>query len=92
MRGEHEIDAAAAHRIHQRQHIAARDAEAVANAGLAQGRDDKVRVVHDREADAAGTNYFAGAGSFSSTSFTAPTQPCSVMSQITPSGPRYFTS
>ena len=33
MGGEHEIDAALAHRLHQRQHVAARNAEAARNSG-----------------------------------------------------------
>ena len=32
VRGQHELDAALAHRLHQRQHVAARDAEAAADA------------------------------------------------------------
>jgi hypothetical protein len=32
VRGEHELDAALAHRLHQRQHVAARNAEAAADA------------------------------------------------------------
>ena len=46
MRGQHEIDAAPAHRLHQRQHVAARNAEAAADAGGFQGRDDQIGVVH----------------------------------------------
>ena len=44
MRGEHEIEAARAHRIHQRQHIAAGHAEAVADAGGFEYGDDQIGV------------------------------------------------
>ena len=46
MRGQHEIDAALAHRLHQRQHVAARDAEAAVDAGGLQCGDDEIGVVH----------------------------------------------
>ena len=41
---EHEGQPAGAHRLHQGQHVAARDAEAVRDAGLAQGPHDEIRV------------------------------------------------
>ncbi len=44
--GEHELDPALAHRLHQRQHVAARDAEAALDAGRFQGGDDQIGVVH----------------------------------------------
>ena len=47
------IDAAFAHRLHQRQHVAARDAEAARDAGRFQRGDDEVRVVH-------GARFFMG--------------------------------
>ena len=46
VRGEHEIDAALAHRLHQRQHVAARNAEAAPDAGRFQRGDDQVGIVH----------------------------------------------
>ena len=46
VRGEHEIDAALAHRLHQRQHVAARNAEAAGDAGRLQRGDDQVGIVH----------------------------------------------
>ena len=46
VRGEHEIDAAPAHRLHQRQHVAARNAEAAPDAGRLQRGDDQVGIVH----------------------------------------------
>ena len=46
MRGEHEIDAAFAHRLHQRQHVAAGDAEAARNAGGFECSDDQIGIVH----------------------------------------------
>lgn len=46
VRGQHEIDAALAHRLHQREHVAARDAEAAVDAcGLERG-DNQIGVVH----------------------------------------------
>ena len=48
--GEHELDPALAHRLHQRQHVPARDAEAAPDAGRFQGGDDQIGVVHGRSA------------------------------------------
>ena len=45
--GEHEGDAAGAHRLHQRQHVAARNAKAAVDPGRLEGRDDQVGIVHD---------------------------------------------
>ncbi len=45
--GQHEFDAARAHRLHQRQHVAARNAEAAVDAGRLQGRDDQIGIVHE---------------------------------------------
>jgi hypothetical protein len=52
MRGEHEIDAALAHCLDQRQHIAARDAEAARDAGGLQRGDDQVGIVHGESVSA----------------------------------------
>jgi len=46
MRGEHEFDPALAHRLHQRQHVAARNAEAAGHAVRLQRCDDQIGVVH----------------------------------------------
>ena len=46
VRGQHEIHAALSHRLHQRQHVAARDAEAAVDAGGLQSGDDQVGIVH----------------------------------------------
>jgi hypothetical protein len=43
---EHEVDPALAHRLHQRQHIAARNAEAAVDARRLQDGDDQVGIVH----------------------------------------------
>ena len=48
MRGEHELDAALAHGLHQRQHVAARDAEAAVDAGGFEGCDDQIGIVHGK--------------------------------------------
>ena len=48
VRGEHEIDAALAHRLHQRQHVAARNAEAARDAGGLERGDDEIGVVHEK--------------------------------------------
>jgi hypothetical protein len=50
MGGEDEIDPALAHRFHQRQHIAARNAEAAVDARRLEGRDDQVSIVHGDDA------------------------------------------
>ena len=47
MRGENEVDAALAHRLHQRKHVAARNAEAPVDARRLQGCDDQVGIVHE---------------------------------------------
>ncbi len=47
MRRQHEIDAALAHRLHQREHVAARNAEAAGDAGGFERGDDEIGVVHD---------------------------------------------
>ena len=57
MRRQHEVDAALAHRLHQRQHVAARDAEAARNAGGFERGDDQVGVVHDGEFLLGGERY-----------------------------------
>ena len=44
--GEHEIDAALAHRLHQRKHIAARNPEAAGDARRLQRCDDQIGIVH----------------------------------------------
>ena len=49
MRGQHEIDAALAHRLHQRQHVAARNAEAARDAGGLERGDDQIGIVHGGE-------------------------------------------
>jgi hypothetical protein len=46
VRGEHEVDAALAHRFHQRQHIAARNAEAAGDPARLQRRDNQIGIVH----------------------------------------------
>ena len=46
VRGQHELDAAVAHRLHQRQHIAARNAESAIDTRRLQGRNDQVGIVH----------------------------------------------
>ncbi len=46
VRGEHEFDPARAHRLHQRQHVAARNAEAVGHPVRLQRCDDQIGVVH----------------------------------------------
>src|SRR5262249_14192709 len=46
MRGEDEIDPALTHRFHQRQHVAAWNAEAAVDAGCLDGRDDQICIVH----------------------------------------------
>ena len=46
VRGQHEFDPAGAHGLDQRQHVAARDAETVADAGGFQDGDDQFSVVH----------------------------------------------
>ena len=46
MGGEDEIDPALAHRFHQREHVAARNAEAAVDAGRLERRDDQVSIVH----------------------------------------------
>jgi hypothetical protein len=46
VRGEHELDPALAHRLHQRQHVAARNAEAAGHAVRLERRDDQIGVVH----------------------------------------------
>ena len=46
VRGEHEGDAAGAHRVHQRQHIAAGHAEAVPDTGGFEDRYDQIGVIH----------------------------------------------
>ena len=48
VRGQHELDAALAHRLHQRQHVAARNAEAVLNSVRLERCDDQIGVVHDK--------------------------------------------
>src|SRR4029079_6792475 len=50
VRGQHEIDAALSHRLHQRQHVAARNAEAAIDAGGLQGGDDEIGIVHEEDA------------------------------------------
>ena len=54
VRGEHELDSALAHRLDQRQHVSARYAETVADAGFLQGGDDQVGVVHAPDLGRAG--------------------------------------
>jgi hypothetical protein len=44
--GEHELDAAFAHRFHQRQHVAARNPETAVDPVGLEGCDDQVGVVH----------------------------------------------
>lgn len=46
VRGEHEFDLALAHRLHQRQHVAAGNAEAAGHAVRLECRDDQIGVVH----------------------------------------------
>ncbi len=48
VRGEHERQPFRPHRVHQRQHVAARNAEAVADAGRPQRADDQLGVGHVR--------------------------------------------
>ena len=43
---QHELNPALAHGLHQGEHVAARDAEAVPDAGRFQGGDDQIGVVH----------------------------------------------
>ena len=47
MGGEHELDAAHPHGFHQRQHIAARDAESALDPVRLERCDDQIRVVHE---------------------------------------------
>ncbi|MCX7314614.1 MAG: hypothetical protein NTV56_23630 [Alphaproteobacteria bacterium] len=44
--GQHKVDAALPHRLHQRQHVSARDAEAAVDAGGFQRGDDEIGIVH----------------------------------------------
>ncbi len=44
--GEHEVDAALAHRVHQRQHVAARNPEAAGDPVRLQRCDDQIGIVH----------------------------------------------
>ena len=46
MRGQHEIEPAPPHGLHERQHIAAGDAKAAADSSRFQGCDDQIGVVH----------------------------------------------
>src|SRR5262249_50747002 len=46
MRGQHEIEPAPAHRLHQRQHVAAGNAKAVADSGRFKRGDDQISIVH----------------------------------------------
>ena len=46
MRGQHELDAAGAHRFHDRQDIAARNTKTMGNASLLEGGDDQFGIVH----------------------------------------------
>ena len=48
VRGEHELDPAFAHRLHQRQHVAARNAETAGNPVRFERCDDQIGVVHGR--------------------------------------------
>src|SRR5262249_8700911 len=48
---EHEVDPAPPHGIHQRQHVAARNAEPVGDPRRPQGRNDQIGIVHGNFSD-----------------------------------------